>query len=225
MCVDGEDSLYLYHPLVFESVSSQGEQIGSIGNYNTDGYKFNLPMAFKQTLYVLLTEPLSNKKFFIFVTDRIQDAEAIKKAINLDYKEMIDCHFFIIGIGDFYNRESLSVFAESSNISLVHLDDPTDLNFNIFKENSHGQELRSTTGECCQSVQFSSGHNCAVSRPIRFGDATDKQYFSENENELLPIDSSGRLQSESGIYNKNTNEFSEKCGEIETGECGENNSP
>jgi hypothetical protein len=136
--VDGEDGFYLYHPEITETVSMHGEQIGSIGNYNTDGWKFNLPLAFKQTLYVLMAEPLSHPKYLFFITDRLIDLTAIEKALYLNKKEMIDAHFILIGIGSNYDHQKLSSL-KNENVTFLHFDDVNDFEINRLIGNNNGK--------------------------------------------------------------------------------------
>ena len=93
---NGEDSLYLYNPQSTESVVFQGEQVFAIGNHNSDGWKFNLNFALRQTLYVLMAEDQTNRKYVILITDRIDNSFNIEKYIKINYKEMIYSNFIII---------------------------------------------------------------------------------------------------------------------------------
>lgn len=214
--VDGEDSFYLYHPEISETVTSHGEQIGAIGNYNTDGWKFPLSIAFRQTLYVLMAEPITYRKYFIIATDRMTDANALQMAMQINDNEMIDCHFVFIGIGEQYDHNLLSKFGERSNVTYFHIEDPDNLDPAMFKENENGEnDTQCKTSEQHQSIQLSGGHSCSVSRTVRSGDAVDEQFVSSNEEQLLQADFGGRLQSEPRFHNEAGSECSEKCGQTE----------
>jgi hypothetical protein len=189
LLVDGEDSLYLYHPKLIESVILHGDQIGAIGNYDTDGWNINLNFAFRQTLYVLMAEDPSLPKYLIYLTDRIIDAKPLEKALKINDKEMIDCHFVLIGVGDFYNKNILAELSDKSNVSYIHVDDPIDLKSSLFKEKDNGQDNpQCTPSEQCQFVQLTSGYNNSISRPIRSSDAIDGEPVQINEEQLLQTD-------------------------------------
>lgn len=186
LLVDGEDSFYLYHPNLIESVILHGDQISAIGNYDTDGWKFNLNFAFRQTLYVLMAEDLSLPKYLFYVTDRVTDAAPIEKALQINEKEMIDCQFVLIGVGDFYNKNICKKLSEESNVIYFHLDNPSDLNSSLFKEINDGQGYsQCKTDEQHQFIQLSSGYNCSISWPVRSADAVDGESISVDEEQLL----------------------------------------
>lgn len=220
--VDGEDSFYLYHPAIYETVTSHGDQVGAIGNYNTDGWRFNMQNAFKQSLYVLMAEPITYQKYVIFITDRIQDYTSIEKAIHIDEKEMIDSHFFLIGIDKNYDKNCLEKFKDLNNVTLMHFDDATLLETNSFLENINGQTTQHCqTCEHHKSVHIASGHNCSIPRSVRSSDAIDEQLVSIDTEQLLPTDTSGRLQSESRLFDDSGHQCQEECGSVETTECSE----
>ena len=139
LLIDGEDSMYLYHPDTSESLISHGDQVCALGNYDTDGWKTNLNFAFRQTLYVLLAEDQTLPKYLIFITDRLQDSKAIEKAIQIDKKESINCCFILIGIGNNYNKNVLNNL-KSDRVNYIHLDDPADLVPDLFKEKLDGKD-------------------------------------------------------------------------------------
>lgn len=189
LLVNGEDSMYLYHQDLIESCTKHGEQVFAIGNHNADGYAINLNFALKQTLYVLMAEDATFEKFVILITDRVDNSQALKKAIFLNKKEMINCHFFFIGIGNFYDKSVLKEIANASeDVTYIHLDDPNDLDEKIFKEKIDGKNTHSQTDERCERVQLSSGHNCSISRAIRPIDAIDAESVPVDEEQLLPTD-------------------------------------
>lgn len=224
LLVDGEDSFYLYHPQITETVSTHGEQVGAIGNYNSDGWKFNVQYAFKQSLYVLMAEPLTYRKYVFFITDRITDKKAIDKAIHINEKEMIDSHFFLIGVGNQYDKKCIIDFNGSTNITCFHLNEPAELEASLFKETQNGEfDAQCQTSQQHQSLQFTSGHNCTIPRSIRSSDAIDEQYLSADKKQLLSTDSCGRLQSQSQLPFDSGRECSEECGKTETNQYFEDN--
>jgi len=80
--IDGEDSMYLYNPDLIDAYFKHGEQVCALGNYNTDGYSFDLSMALRQTLYVLMSEDDDFQKHLLFVTDRLANESALEKAFT-----------------------------------------------------------------------------------------------------------------------------------------------
>jgi hypothetical protein len=219
---DGEDSFYLYHPEIIESVILHGDQVCSIGNYSSDGWKFNLGIALRQTLYVLMAEDLTHRKYLFLITDRFNDAHQIKKAIQINFKEMIDCNFIIIGIGKNYNHKDLKELSELPEITYLHIDQPEELEPCLLKEKKDGQNQSCCeTNERCERVQLTSGHNCSVPRAVRSADTVDAESFQTHEKQLLPVVFSGRLFPESGLHSEPVDKFSEECRQIEATECVE----
>lgn len=221
--VDGEDGFYLYHPKITETVTSHGDQVAAVGNYNTDGWKFNLQNAVRQTLYVLMAEPLTYRKYLIFITDRITEDKALEKALHINDKEIIDCHFIFIGVGNFYDKNILNKYQELENVDVFHLESPLHLELSLFREQYNGQVSQCPTNEQHQPIQLSSGHNCSLPRSVRSGDAIDQQHISSDEEQLLSTDSCGRLQSQSQLPFDSGRECSEECGKTETNQYFEDN--
>lgn len=222
LLVDGEDSMYLFHPNITDCSTKHSGHVFAIGNFNTDGSKTNLNFAFKQTLYVLMAEDSTFSKFIIFITDRIDDSRSIEKAIQINKKEMIDCNFVLIGIGDFYDKQIFNRLQNYfDNVDYIHVNDPSELDINLFKEKQNGENTHGETGEQHKCVQLSSGHCCSVSRTIRHVDATDAELVSPHEEQLLPTDFSGRLLPESGFHNEHRTECTEELSQTSTSQCGQ----
>jgi hypothetical protein len=223
--VDDADSFYLYHPDLWDSVNLHGDQISCIGNYDTDGWKINLYHALRQTIYVLLNESMTSKKYVFFITDRITDVKPIEKALYLNEKEMLESKFIIIGVGNLYDHSLVSKFSEDNDVLYVHVDQPEELTTQLFKEKINGrQELQCQADGRCEHVQLTSGHNCAVSRTVRLGDKPDTELVQIDEEQLLQTDSCGRLLSQSGIRTDVESECSEECSENEAGKHIESDS-
>jgi hypothetical protein len=220
--VDDADTFYLYHPDLWESLNLHGDQISCIGNYDTDGWKINLYHALRQTIYVLLNESMTYKKYVFFITDRLSDAKPIEKAIYLNNKEMLESQFVIIGVGNFYDHSLVRKLSEENDILYIHVDQPEELTTLLFKEKISGRkEIQCQADGRCEHVQLTSGHNCSVSRTVRLGDKPDTELVQIDEEQLLQIDSCGRLLSEPGIRPDFGSEFSEECPENETGQHSE----
>jgi hypothetical protein len=223
LLIDGEDSLYLYHPELTEASIKHGEQVFAIGNYDTDGWKMNLNFALKQTLYVLLGEDYTFSKYLILVTDRIDNEKSLIKAFDINQKENINCNFIIVGIGKFYDTNALKRFSDSaSNVNYIHLNDAEELTDKLFKEIINGKDAYSETDEQRECVQLSSGHRCSVPRTVRHVDAIDAESVSVNEEQLLSTDFSRRLFSESGLHHEHRTECTEEFEPNSSGECCKN---
>jgi hypothetical protein len=136
--VDQEDSFYLYDPEIYEATEFNGNKVALIGNYNTDGRLINLNYAFKQTLYILMGEPINFRKYLIFITDRIEESKFIEKALKTNKSEDINSYFYLIGVGENYNNEVLNKFKNLDNVSVFHIKDLNDLSYKIFLENANG---------------------------------------------------------------------------------------
>lgn len=121
------DSFYLYHPEIVEAVTQLGEQVCAVGNYETDGWRFDLDYAFKQTLYVLEAVGEHDRKYLIYITDRFQNSVPVEKAFFINRKDRIDCHFVMIGVGALYNMNVLNELSEKYNGSFYHIDHPSEL--------------------------------------------------------------------------------------------------
>jgi hypothetical protein len=71
--LDDEDVIYLFHPDVLEVVEGQGQATAVIANHETDGYKFDLSFALKQTLYVLANQ--KGERHLFFLSDRLDESK------------------------------------------------------------------------------------------------------------------------------------------------------
>lgn len=220
---DGEDDLYLYHPEIVESVALHGEQVCSVGNYDTDGWKFNMSWAFRQTLYVLMSEDLTHRKYLFFITDRFDEPHNIEKAFQINEKEMIDCNFVFIGIGKNYNKKYFEEISKKSNVKFYHLQEPENLVNYIFKEREHGSKNACCEAdEQCERLLLTSGHSDSFSRAVRPSDASNSKLVQGDQKQLLPVISSGRLLSEPGISDDDNGECKKERQETEKTEYIEN---
>ena len=213
--VDGEDGFYLYHPEVIEVLRENGQMSGALCNYDSDGILFNLAMPLKQTLYVLAAESLSDRKYLILVTDRLQDSAAVQKAVRLSRKEMIDCRFLVIGVGDRYCMETLNSF-RGEDVAVRHLLDATLIR-DVFKETNDSED------KVCKvdgsfDVHVGSGHCDSVSRSVREVDDVIGQLVSLDQNELLQGLCCGRSVAESGVRPNDGDECQEECRTTSAGE-------
>ena len=140
---DDVDLFYLYHPELVDAMTLHGEQFCAIGNYQTDGWPFNLGMAVKQTLYVLAAKDHHVRKYLIYITDRNDNSLPLEKALHLNRKDMIEAHFILIGIGDQYDRGVMSLLSKlgevDGNVTYLHLPSAADLTLSLFKENTNGE--------------------------------------------------------------------------------------
>jgi hypothetical protein len=135
--MDGEDLFYLYHPDLVDPVYDVGKMVSAIGNYETDGWVFDLRYALKLTYYVIAGEDEDAEKMLLFITDRAQDEVAIDKILTLKKREDSDCRFVFVGIGRHYCKDLLN----RSEVTYIHLDDPADLNQILLEKLGHEEEL------------------------------------------------------------------------------------
>lgn len=129
---DDVDQFYLYYPDGEMAVSLHGEQNYIIGNYNTDGWRFNVLQAMKRALYVAAMEDLSVRKYILFVTDRIKSHEDIDKVIWLSYRDMIDACFIVVAIGENCNKAALDCLEGVAKV--YRISSSSYFNSKLFKE-------------------------------------------------------------------------------------------
>jgi hypothetical protein len=118
---ESEDGFYLYHPQLLDSVYSQGEKTAALGNFETDGFNFDLGFALKQTLYVAARGDSYVDKALILITDSFlsNDLISLKKVILLNDKEDLECKILVIGVGNKYDKTKLAEYAAQTS-SLVY---------------------------------------------------------------------------------------------------------
>jgi hypothetical protein len=120
---ESDDGFYLYHPQVLEPVYSQGEKTAALGNFETDGFKFDLSFAMKQTMYVAAQGSDYINKLLILVTDSFlaTDLPSIKKVVVLNEKEALWCKVLVVGVGNKYDKEKLSEYAaQTPSLAYLH---------------------------------------------------------------------------------------------------------
>lgn len=122
---DSEDYFYFYHPYLSEPTIHRGEAIAAVGNYNTDGWLTDLRGALSQSFWVLAAQDPDAHKHFVFVTDRLQNTDPLKKLFALEKKEQTDSQFILAGIGQHYQKKILDEFANVATI--VHSETGKDL--------------------------------------------------------------------------------------------------
>lgn len=126
--LQAEDIFYLYHPEIIETVEDVGNIVSAIGNYETDGWLVDLRHALEQTSYVMSAEDEDYERIFLYITDRVQKNNDLKRILSFEKRDQTGCDFLFIGIGNQYNREVLSVLDDESEcVTYSHLDDPQDL--------------------------------------------------------------------------------------------------
>jgi hypothetical protein len=136
--LDDDDVMYLYHPDIVETVNRIGAQVAAISNYKTDGWKFNLNFALKQTLFILASEPYE-EKILLLVTDRLSETGFLKKLVALNDKDELGCRVICVDIGN--NLPDVS-FAK-----IVHVSDSSSLSF---KEIIYGQVNICSADSCSE---------------------------------------------------------------------------
>ena len=96
---EDDDIFYMYHPLVTEPTYKRGESVSVVSNYETDGWKFDLSYALKQTLYVISNEDESFEKNLLLISDRLDSDRAIKSVINVQKTDFVfDCNLKCLGL-------------------------------------------------------------------------------------------------------------------------------
>ncbi|CAE7860201.1 unnamed protein product [Symbiodinium microadriaticum] len=95
-----DDQFYLYHPQVTEVLWKLGEQVAAVGNYETDGWKFDLEYALKQTLYVVGAEDEDSPKLICVISNRQRDPWLYKKLLKINDKDAYGCNVLHIALGE-----------------------------------------------------------------------------------------------------------------------------
>lgn len=126
---NGIDMLYLYHPELVEVLEKQGDQTSAINNYDTDGFKFNLENALKQTIYLISNNCFDSRRYLILLTDRILNTRPIEKLILINKKDFLNVNLIVVSIGNFCNKDI--VF---DDVFHIHLDKASDLIGKLIKE-------------------------------------------------------------------------------------------
>lgn len=97
--MENQDVMYFYHPEITTTVNRVGAQVSAVANYDTEGWKFNLHMALKQTLFIVASEPYESKTLLL-ITDRLSDLKTIKRIAMINQKDMLDCNIVCVDIGN-----------------------------------------------------------------------------------------------------------------------------
>lgn len=130
---NGVDLLYLYDPNRTKAVLDRGPQTAMIGNYETDGYSFDLNYAIKLTLYVMANEDWDMRRYLFLITDRLKDVRCLEKAKSLNQRDRIDAKFLTIGISDQYDRTLLEDTAASGLVTHIHINNLSELDISLLK--------------------------------------------------------------------------------------------
>jgi len=123
--MDGEDLFYLYHPEIVDATLTIGSMVGEVGNYETNGYQFDLNHALLQTYLVVTAEDEDYERAIILITDRCRQHVPITKMLGLDKRDQAGCSYILVGIGSHYFPETLQ--PKHPAVSYCHIDDPKDL--------------------------------------------------------------------------------------------------
>ena len=129
---DEEDLFYLYQPTVIDVLSKRGDQIGAIGNFDTDGYKIqDLNYAFKQTYYILAAQDEDSKRVLCYLTNRFSQDEVqpLKKLFNIPRTLSFEdpCEFLVIALGDKCDIPLLQGVCDG-HAKILEVEDPYTLN-------------------------------------------------------------------------------------------------
>ncbi len=138
---DGEDHLYLYHPLLMDSMTRKGEQYCAIGNYESDGWRFHLFNALSQTLHVLWDLDPTLKKTILLVTDRLTDPRHIEKALFLNDKDKMDIHLVVVGVGSHVDGQAISGI-QNDHLTFIQIDSPHQITPSLFEVTTNAGQVR-----------------------------------------------------------------------------------
>lgn len=128
-----DDLFYLYHPDIIDVLTNIGEQVSAVSNYNTDGWKFDMEYALKQTLYVVGAEDIDSPKLICVISNRSRDPWLYKKMIKINKKDDFGCNILHIALGQIDEVE-----IEDPSFFSVKLEDPTDIS-EVIKETEYGR--------------------------------------------------------------------------------------
>ena len=138
--LEDDDVMYLYHPEIIETVNRIGSQVAAVSNYQTDGWKFDLGLALRQTLFILAAEPYEKKILFL-ITDRLSETNSLKRIAFLNDKDMLGCRLVCVDIG--CNLPDVT-FAK-----IVHIPDSGNL-MGCFKEVIYGEDNICSADSCAE---------------------------------------------------------------------------
>lgn len=127
-----DDVFYLYHPEAIDRQFTEGTRVGVLGNYDTDGAKFDLMMAMKQTLFIVASGDPDGERSLCLFTDRLNQDRiaALKRAIRINEKEGYEVRLIVVGIGDNYDRELVAETCGDKAI-FIHVDAPADISSSL----------------------------------------------------------------------------------------------
>ena len=135
---DDDDIMYLYHPDIIEPSNRVGAQVATISNYRTDGWKFDLGYALKQTLFIISAESYESKSLLL-ITDRLDDPAILKKISSLNKKDMLGCNLICVDVG--------CHLPDVDFAKIVHVPDSSQL-VDSFKEIVYGKnDIRCTNSD------------------------------------------------------------------------------
>ena len=90
------DIVYVYHPLVTESVYTVGEAVSCVQNFEADWRAID-KFAAKQAWYVLMQEDFEVPKKIIYVTDRLTSLEKLRSLTLLNKDQYCEINVLTIG--------------------------------------------------------------------------------------------------------------------------------
>lgn len=127
--LEEDDEVYLYHPEVFKPLSKRGEQVSALANYDTDGWKFDLMLALKQTLYILgFSEDCDSHKTLCLITDRLNEKQIsfLNRIKNINDEDDLNCKLLIIGVGP-QTKNAINLIKQDI-AKCIHIDNPASIN-------------------------------------------------------------------------------------------------
>jgi hypothetical protein len=123
---EDDDVFYLYTPDAIDTYLRRGQRVAALANYATDGYKFDLVMAVKQTLFVVAAGDPDGDRMVVIVTDRLNAEQivALEKAFMINERDGFGLKYIVVGLGENYDRALVSKTCLEAGAVFIHLDDP-----------------------------------------------------------------------------------------------------
>lgn len=146
-----EDRIYVYHPEFTRIPTTRGAQTAS-AFYFSKIDNLDIESSLKQTTYVVGYEESDMRKHVIFVTDKYNLQEAkLKKPLYLDKKEMFNCKFHFIGIGE----QNFPILEDFPNVEFTCVDlfELETLLLEILQHETIDESDSDDT--CCYSIETS----------------------------------------------------------------------
>lgn len=123
-----DDVFYLYLPDAVDTQLNRGQRVAAIANYETDGLRFDLISALKQTLYIAAAGDPDGQRTMVMLTDRLNEAgiTALSRVVMINERDSFDLNVVVIGIGSNYDQKALGVL-QFPGVKVFHTDEPSQI--------------------------------------------------------------------------------------------------